>query len=70
MSRLLHSSKFWLMIMDAVVSVATYFIGKYAGVSSQDMLYLIGIIQPVVVAVIVGIFAEDAAAKKAGTFRY
>lgn len=68
MQRLLKSAKFWTMIVDLVVSVATYFVGKYAGATGPDMLYVIGLLQPVAIAVIAGIFVEDAAAKKAGTF--
>ncbi len=68
MQRLLKSAKFWTMIVDLVVSVATYFVGKYAGATGQDMLYVVGLLQPVAIAVIAGIFVEDAAAKKAGTF--
>ncbi len=66
MNALLHSRKFLTLILDTVVSVATYFIGKYAGASSQDMLYLIAALQPVVLAMIVGTAVEDAAEKRAG----
>lgn len=63
MSRLLHSSKFWMLVLDTVVAGATFFIGKYAGASSEDMLFLIGLLQPVVVALILGTAHEDAAQK-------
>ncbi len=51
------SRKFWLLVADAVFSLATYFVGKYAGASSQDILTVLGVLQPVWIAVIVGIGA-------------
>ena len=60
---LLHSRKFWLMVFDTVVSLALYFIGKYVPSAAEDVKYVIFGLQPVVIAVIVGIFVEDAAEK-------
>ena len=58
------SRKFWLMILDVAVSLASYFIGKYvAPDAAKDILYVIGLVQPVFVAVIIGIAVEDAAEK-------
>lgn len=65
MSRLLNSAKFWVMIVDVVVSLVAYFVGKYAVPAiADDVMFLIGSLQPVFVAVIVGIFVEDAAVKR------
>jgi len=61
---LLRSRKFWLLMLDSVVSAATYFIGKYAGAEGQDMLYVIGLLQPVFVTVIASVTAEDNAQRK------
>lgn len=52
------------MIVDVVVSTATYFVGQLVTPEiGQHILWLIGAWQPVVVAVIIGITAEDAAMK-------
>lgn len=57
---LLHSRKFWLLILDVVVSMATYFITKYAApAAANDVLYVIGGIQPVFVTLIGAIAYED-----------
>lgn len=66
MSRLLKSAKFMTLALDTVVSLATFFIGKYAGASTEDLLFLIGSLQPVAVMLIGAIAYEDAAAKRAG----
>ena len=60
------SRKFWLMIADVVVSLSTYFISKYVNPeAAKDVLFVISILQPVVIAVIIGIAVEDAATKSA-----
>ena len=65
------SRKFWTAIVDVVVVLVLYFIGKYAGASvAEDMNVLIMAIQPVFIMVIGGIAYEDGAAKKAGTFKH
>jgi hypothetical protein len=66
MSDLLQSRKFWIMILDILVSTAGYFIGKYAGPeTAKDALYLIGLLQPVVLAVIVAITVQNLEGQKA-----
>jgi len=69
MQRLLKSAKFMTLLVDTVVSLATFFIGKYAGMRAEDLLYLIAAIQPVAMMMIGAIAYEDAAAKSAGNFR-
>jgi len=61
---LIRSRKFWLMVLDVVVSGSTYFIGKYAGAEGQDMLFIIGLLQPVFVTVIASVTVEDNAERK------
>ena len=65
MHRLLKCSKFMTLLLDTGVSLATFFIGKYAGVSTEDLLMLIAAMQPVAVMMIGAIAYEDAAAKRA-----
>jgi hypothetical protein len=68
---LIHSRKFLLAMLDALVSsialILTWFLSpdKVASV-----LALIGIWQPVLIAVIIGIAAEDVALSKAGAAIY
>lgn len=66
-SGLLRSRKFWLLILDTIVSALVFFVTKYATpAAAEDAIYMIGLIQPVFVAVIAGIAWEDSAAKRAG----
>ena len=65
MQRLLKSAKFMTLSLDTIVSLATFFIGKYAGASTEDLLFLIAAIQPVAMTMIGAIAYEDAAAKRA-----
>lgn len=58
-SGLLHSRKFWLAILDAVVSTALYFGAKYAGASLEDLRFVIAIYQPVIALVIISLAVED-----------
>ena len=64
---LLKSRKFWLSVFDIVVSTITYFVTKYAAPEiGNDILWLIGAWQPVIIMLIAGIAIEDAAVKRAG----
>ena len=63
---LFKSRKFWLLILDGVVSLALLVIGSFAPNFEELAHQLIAILQPIFVAVIVGIFVEDAAAKLNG----
>ncbi len=65
-SGLLHSRKFLLMVMDVVLSVVGYFVGKYAGASVQeDVKFLVIALQPVIVFLIYTIADEDKARTRA-----
>jgi len=62
------SRKFLLLCLDVAVSLVVYLIPQFfAPEFTEVALTVIGIVQPVFVAVIVGIAWEDAAALKAGT---
>ena len=63
---LFKSRKFWLLVMDGVISLALLVIAKFAPNFQEMANQLIAILQPIFVAVIVGIFVEDAAAKLNG----
>ncbi len=61
------SRKFWLMVSDIAISLITYFVGKYVTPEAgKDILTVIGLLQPVIVSLILGIAVEDAAMKRAG----
>lgn len=66
---LFRSRKFLLLVLDTVIQLVTYFITKYAAPAlAEDVLFFIGVQQPVWVAIIVAIAYEDGQAKRAGTF--
>jgi len=60
---LFKSRKFWIMILDAAVSTATYLVTAFADPAvAEKVIWVILAWQPVVVAVIIGIAMEDVAA--------
>jgi len=59
---LFRSRKFLLLILDVVVSIALYFVGKYAPVAIEDVKFAILTLQPLVVLLIGSIAYEDGAA--------
>ena len=62
MKGLLKSRKFWIMIVDVIISTITYFVGQYVSPEvGKNIIWLIGSWQPVIYAVIAGIATEDAA---------
>lgn len=69
MGSMFRSRKFLTLLLDTVVSILIFFVTKYAAPSlAEDILFLIGGLQPVVLAVVVMWGVEDAAAKRSGTF--
>jgi hypothetical protein len=63
---LFRSRKFWLAVSDVVVSLVTYFVGKYLDPkASADILFLIGSLQPVWLLVIGSIVVQNVAGIKA-----
>jgi len=68
---LFRSRKFLLLLLDVAINTVVYFVGKYASPAiAEDVLFMIGIQQPVWVAVIVAIGYEDGQAKAAGNFQH
>ena len=64
---LLQSRKVWLLILDTVVSVSSYFVGKYMGADGKDVIFLIAALQPIFMVAINAIAKEDVARLEAGT---
>ena len=60
---LFKSRKFWLLVLDVLISLVLFVVGHFAPDFEEMAKELIAILQPLVVAVIVGIFVEDFAAK-------
>ncbi len=70
MKALLQSRKFWLMFLDVAISTITYFVTAYVSPEiAEQIIWVIGAWQPVIVALIVGIAIEDAAVKGSSTFQ-
>jgi hypothetical protein len=66
MSSIFKSRKFWIMVCDTVVSLVTYFVGRYLNPASvKDILFLIGALQPVILLVIASITVQNVAGIKA-----
>ena len=62
----LSSRKFRILLYDALVSLILFFIGKYVPDIMEDVKFVIGALQPVVIIAIGGIAAEDFASKISG----
>ena len=58
------SRKFYLMLVDVVVSLALFYSDKYLPGAIADVKFLIGVLQPVVVAVIVSITVQNVEAMR------
>lgn len=57
------SRKFWLTLADIVVSTVTYFVTKYVAPEiGNDVLYLIGAWQPIIILLIVTYTVQNVAA--------
>ena len=63
LQKLIRSRKFWLMVLDVVISTATYLL-RGSNPEWLSIIWLIGAWQPVMVALILGIAHEDAAEKR------
>lgn len=60
------SRKFWIMVVDTAVSLATYFIGKYQSPeAAKDILTLVLALQPIIISVVVSITVQNVAGIKA-----
>jgi len=63
---LLHSRKFLIAAIDAIISVVTHFIAEYAGAQAvADTNFIILTLQPVVIFLIGAIAYEDGQANSA-----
>ena len=58
---LLKSRKFWLMILDTVVSMVTFIVSSYFPEHLEMAKFFIGSIQPVFIMVIGSVAYEDVA---------
>ena len=56
---LFSSRKFLLMLLDTIVSISLYFVGKYIPGAEADIKFVILGLQPVIIAVILAIAYED-----------
>ena len=51
--------EFWVMVLDVVISLILYFVGKYAGASIfEDVKFFITAVQPLILAIIVWLTGE------------
>ena len=63
------SRKFWLAMLDVVISSALFFGAKYMDPSAAENInFIIGVIQAPFIMVIGGIAYEDAALKSSGSY--
>lgn len=56
---LFASRKFWLLIMDTIVSLVLYFVPRYVPGAEADVRFLILALQPIFIVVISAIAYED-----------
>lgn len=64
---LFASRKFLTLVLDVLLSLALYFVGKYGSASLfEDVKFLIASLQPVFIALIGAIAYEDVGKVKAG----
>jgi hypothetical protein len=60
------SQKFWLMVLDMVISLTLFFVTKNAPDLLEDVKFLIASLQPMFIAIITAIAVEGVALTKAG----
>jgi hypothetical protein len=69
MASLLKSRKFWIAILDVIISTTTFFVTKYVSPDfAENILWLIAAWQPVLIMLIAGIAIEDAAVKRSAGY--
>jgi len=60
MPSIFSSRKFWIMTIDVIVSLTTYFVGKYLNPEAgKDILFLVGALQPIVLLVVGSITIQN-----------
>lgn len=62
------SRKFLLVLLDTAIALVGFVVGRFFPDYAKDILYILGLLQPVFVSIIVAISIEDAALKRAGLF--
>ena len=59
------SRKFLILVCDTVISLAAYFVTRYLDpASAKDVLFLIGSLQPIILAVVIGYTVQNVEAMK------
>ena len=66
MPSIFYSRKFWLLILDTIISLVLHFTAQGDPQTAENVKVLIIALQPVFVYVINGIAKEDAALKASG----
>jgi hypothetical protein len=64
---LFESRRFWTLVLDAVLSLAIYFVGKYFAVALEDLRFLILTLQPIALLLIATFTVEDMQAASLAT---
>ena len=73
MKTIFRSRKFWITVSDALISIATMATTFYLADDIETRGFVLGVIaalQPVIIALINGIAAEDSAAMAAGLMQH
>ena len=58
------SRKFWLLILDTVISLVLYFVSKYLPGAAEDVKFAILALQPIFISIILAIAWEDTSLNK------
>lgn len=67
MPALFQSRRFWVLVIDLVVSITLYFLGKYGTPSAlEDVKFLIASIQPVILLIIAAYTVDTVQTIKSG----
>lgn len=66
-AKLFQSRRFVLLLLDTVVSIILFYSAKFLPESIEDIKYLIGILQPIAIALIVAYTVEDVQSIKANS---
>jgi hypothetical protein len=52
-------AKEWALVVDAVLSLAVYFVGKYFAVAVEDLKFVIAALQPILMLYIGSVAFDD-----------
>lgn len=63
---ILKSRRFWLLVLDTVFTLTVYFVGKYAGGTSEDIRITMAALQPIFISLIICYTVDDTQMIKAG----